>query len=104
MKITFLGTSHGVPAADRFCTSIMLESGENVYLLDAGAPVINLMLKMGIDLKSLKAAFVSHSHMDHLSGLADLICLMNWYFQDTSADFYLPEAAKTVPPTVGVRL
>ena len=91
MKITFLGTSHGVPAADRFCTSILLESGENVYLLDAGAPVINLMLKMDIDLKRLKAAFISHSHMDHLSGLADLICLMNWYFQDTAADFYLPE-------------
>lgn len=91
MKITFLGTSHGVPAADRYCTSVMLEAGENVYLLDAGAPVINLMLKMGIDLKKLKAVFISHTHMDHTAGLPDLACLMNWYFTDTAADFFVPE-------------
>ncbi|MBO5883582.1 MAG: MBL fold metallo-hydrolase [Clostridia bacterium] len=91
MKITFLGTSHGVPAADRYCTSIMVEAGDNVYLLDAGAPVINLLLQMGIDLKRLKAVFISHAHMDHVAGLPDLACLMSWYFTDTSADFLLSD-------------
>jgi ribonuclease Z len=91
MKITFLGTSHGVPAADRYCTSIMVESGENVYILDAGAPVINLLLQRGIDLKRLKAVFISHAHMDHVAGLPDLACLMSWYFTDTAADFLLPD-------------
>ena len=91
MKITFLGTSHGVPATDRYCTSVMLESGDNIYLLDAGAPVINLMLRKNIDLKKLKAVFISHTHMDHTAGLPELACLMNWYFTDTAADFFVPE-------------
>ena len=43
MKITFLGTSHGVPAKDRFCSSIMLESGGSFYFIDAGAPVMDLL-------------------------------------------------------------
>ena len=91
MKITFLGTSHGVPAADRYCTSIMVEAGDRIYLLDAGAPVIDILLRMGMDLKKLEAVFISHAHMDHVAGLPDLACLMGWYFTDTSADFLLPE-------------
>lgn len=33
MKITFIGTSHGVPAADRFCSCAMIEVGESYILL-----------------------------------------------------------------------
>ena len=41
MKITFLGTSHGVPAADRYCYCVMIESGKSVYFIDGGAPMIS---------------------------------------------------------------
>ena len=33
MKITFLGTSHGVPSRDRFCSCVMLELGPQATLL-----------------------------------------------------------------------
>ena len=39
MKITFLGTSHGVPAADRYCSCTMLEVNGAHYFIDAGAPL-----------------------------------------------------------------
>ena len=36
MKITFLDTCHGVPAADRYCSCTMLEAGGSLYFIDAG--------------------------------------------------------------------
>lgn len=89
MKITFLGTSHGVPAADRYCSSIMIESGESIYLIDAGAPVLDQMLRLNRDYHAVRACFSTHVHYDHNAGLPALISLMlrkSW-----EADFFFTE-------------
>ncbi|MBE6546970.1 MAG: ribonuclease Z [Ruminococcaceae bacterium] len=91
MKLTFFGTSHGVPSADRYCCCTLLESEGSLYLLDAGAPVIDCLLRSGYDIHKLRAAFVSHVHGDHTAGLFHVIELMNWYYKQSAADFYLPE-------------
>lgn len=43
MKITFLGTGHGVPSPDRHCSATLVEVGGKRYLIDAGAPVVDIM-------------------------------------------------------------
>jgi len=93
MKITFLGTSHGVPAADRYCSSSMIETGGSVYLIDAGAPTIDLLLRRGVNPDSVKAVFTTHLHGDHVFGVIQMASLFNWYFKTTDADFYLTEQA-----------
>ncbi|MBR6321249.1 MAG: MBL fold metallo-hydrolase [Lachnospiraceae bacterium] len=95
MKITFLGTSHGVPAKERYCQSMLVENGENAYLIDAGAPVIDLLLRMNFDLKRLKAIFITHMHGDHISGLQAIMDLASWYFKDMDFDVYLTEKERT---------
>ena len=62
MKITFLGTSHGVPAADRYCSSTMIDVNGCLYFIDAGAPLIDLLLRRGADLNQVKAVFTTHLH------------------------------------------
>lgn len=91
MKITFLGTSHGVPAKDRYCQSMLIETGAQAYLVDAGAPVIDLLLRMDFDLKKLKAVFITHMHGDHLHGLSSLMDLASWYFTEMDFDVYVTE-------------
>lgn len=93
MKITFLGTSHGVPAADRYCSSAMIETGGKIYLIDAGAPVIDLLIRKGADLNAVKAVFTTHLHGDHVFGVIQMASLFNWYFKTADADFYLTEQA-----------
>ena len=91
MKITFLGTSHGVPAADRYCSCTMIEAGGNSYFIDAGAPLIDILLRRGTDLKTVKAIFTTHIHGDHTLGLIPLADLFSWYFKDTSVDIFMTE-------------
>ena len=89
MKIKFLGTAHGVPLKDRFCSSTMLEFENCYYLVDAGAPAVDLILRDGKDINDLRAVFTTHAHLDHTVGLIHLTNLMSWYYKESSADFYL---------------
>jgi len=91
MKITFLGTSHGVPAADRYCSSTLIEVNGSHYLIDAGAPVIDLLLDLNINLDTVKALFTTHLHGDHVNGIHALADLFTWYYKTTDIDIYLTE-------------
>lgn len=93
MKITFLGTGHGVPAADRCCSSVLIEAGENAYLIDGGAPVANLLTARGLPFPQVKALFNTHFHSDHILGGLQMLSLINWYYLDASITAYLPEQA-----------
>lgn len=93
MKLTFLGTSHGVPAADRYCSCTMLEIGGDIYLIDAGGPVIDMLLRHSVDLSRIRAIFTTHIHGDHINGLFAFVDLCNWYYQNTSIKIYLTEQA-----------
>ncbi|MBO7218263.1 MAG: MBL fold metallo-hydrolase, partial [Clostridia bacterium] len=69
MRLIFVGTSHGIPESDRFCTSIFLEVGENVYIIDAGAPVSQMLLRYGFTHDAVKGVFITHLHGDHFDGI-----------------------------------
>lgn len=91
MKLTFLGTSHGVPAADRYCSSTMLEIGERRYFVDAGAPLIDMLIRRGVSLDTVKAIFTTHLHGDHVNGLLSLTDLFTWKFKTTDVDVFMTE-------------
>lgn len=89
MKITFVGTSHGVHRTTRYYTCFMIESGESVYFIDAGAPVTEYLQHNGKRLDSVRAVFTTHAHCDHTSGIPFLANRMNWYMWNTNCDFFL---------------
>ena len=91
MKITFLGTSHGVPAADRFCSCSMLEVNGSVYFIDAGAPLMDILLRRKVELETIRAIFTTHFHGDHVNGLLAYADLVNWYFKTVQTDIFLTE-------------
>ncbi len=93
MKITFLGTSHGVPAPDRHCSSAMLEVNGVRYLVDGGAPVADILTRMGVPFESVRAAFTTHSHSDHTYGLLQFCSLCSWFYKKADLDVYFTEQA-----------
>ena len=91
MKLTFVGTSHGIPEADRFCTSMFLEVGENVYIIDAGAPVSPMLLRYGLTHEAVKGVFVTHFHGDHFDGLFEFSDQLGWRYLGAHPKILLPE-------------
>lgn len=93
MKITFLGTSHGVPEVNRFCTSVLLESGGKHYLIDAGAPISDLLIRNKVAFKDISAIFITHLHGDHVDGLVQFADLSAWFYKDAAPRIFTPEMA-----------
>lgn len=91
MKLRFLGTSHGVPAEDRFCNCILLDIDRHLYVFDAGAPIADLLLRYGYRFEELEGVFITHMHGDHFCGLPALVDLSNWYFKNADYQVLLPE-------------
>lgn len=95
MKITFLGSSHGVPSSERFCSCAMIEVGEALYFIDAGVPMIDLLLRYGKSIEASKAVFTTHAHGDHINGIIGFANLINWYYKDASVDLFMTEENST---------
>ena len=73
MKITFLGTSHGITEKDRFTSSTLITVGEHNYLIDAGAPIMKLLQVYGASFDTLSDVFITQSHKDHYIGLVEYV-------------------------------
>ena len=91
MKITFLGTSHGLSEKDRYRTSIMVEVKEKLYIIDGGAPVYDLLVRRGKNLRDITAIFTTHAHGDHVLGLLPLLEIVNWSSNTINFDVYLTD-------------
>ena len=96
MRITFLGTSHGVPEPNRNCACTLIEAGEKKYLIDMGIDPTPGLISRGIHPNQIDAIFVTHSHGDHLSGLVPFAHLCSWAFTKADPQIFLPEKDTTV--------
>ena len=94
MKITFLGTSHGITEKNRFCSSALISAGGKHYLVDAGAPVLTLLMNHDVPLEDVAGVFITHSHHDHMMGLCTLTQQINEFppFGKVSFPVYVPDA------------
>lgn len=91
MRIKFIGTSHGVPEVGRFNSAEMIEAGNSLYYIDAGAPICNMLINDGRHPNEVAAMFMTHCHGDHIDMLPQFIDLCNWYYTDASFTVFMPE-------------
>ncbi len=71
--VTFLGTGPGDVDADRFNSSILIQSENCRLLLDAGEPCAQRLKNLGFALPDLDAVLLTHGHADHIGGLPLLL-------------------------------
>ena len=98
MKLYFLGTCAGTePMPQRKHASFALETGDRIYWFDAGEGCSYTAHNLGIDLLKVNKVTISHPHIDHTGGLANLIWnirKMHWVKQSVSMDdidIFLPD-------------
>lgn len=91
MKITFLGSSDGLPRKNKNMTCMMLEVNDAIYLIDAGAPVMEELVQREVDISKMRAVFTTHCHGDHTVGLFNMTCILDEYYKTTTVEYYLTD-------------
>ena len=68
-----LGSTSGLVPGNRFCTSLVVDIGDGLVVLDAGAPLATLLPQAGIEFSAIRALLLTHWHADHSAGLPLLL-------------------------------
>jgi ribonuclease BN (tRNA processing enzyme) len=72
-SVTFLGTSDGLPSADRRHASLLVKFATRTILLDCGEPCGHTLKRMGENFDAIDMVVISHTHSDHVGGLPMLL-------------------------------
>ena len=100
MKLHFLGTCSGTePMPDMHHQSWVLETNNRNYWFDAGENCAHRAHTSGINVLNTIAIFVSHPHIDHIGGLANLFTCFHklisrykmQFVRDNTLDIYFPD-------------
>ncbi|MFT5604653.1 MAG: ribonuclease Z [Paracoccaceae bacterium] len=93
MRITFLGTSAGVPTRHRNVTALALsiEDQRDWYLVDCGEGTQHQLLRSHHSLARLRTIFISHVHGDHCYGLPGIIASANMSGRKTPLTICAPD-------------
>ena len=91
MKITFLGTSHGLVEKGRNLSATMIEIDGAIYFVDAGASLAYEIINRDKKYEDVRAVFITHAHGDHVGSLYPFVNLANWYYKKSAFSIYLPE-------------
>ena len=92
MKITFLGTSSGVPTLTRNVSSLALKLTQSaeVWLFDCGEGTQHQIMKSNIKSSQIKKIFVTHMHGDHIYGLPGLLATLGLSGNSRGIEIYGP--------------
>ena len=101
MKITILGSSHGLPEPNRRCSSALIEVGTGRYIIDMGTQVEECLVTKGIPVPSINGVFITHMHGDHTSGLLSYLNLCTWYYKTADPVVFLPGDMESTIAAIG---
>ena len=96
IEITILGSSGSSPAKDRNLPSVALRREGDVFLFDCGEGTQMQMIKYGINAYRIKAIFVSHSHGDHIIGIAGLVRTLAMSNRDKPLEIFVPKGQEKI--------
>ena len=77
IRVTFLGTSAGMPTRSRNVASVAVTMDGQVLLFDCGEGTQHQLMKSAVRFGAIEAIFLTHLHGDHLFGLPGLLSSMS---------------------------
>ncbi|HKJ72066.1 MAG TPA: ribonuclease Z [Gammaproteobacteria bacterium] len=94
LRLTFLGTGAGYPTPARNVTSLAVERGRRLYLLDCGEGALRALQAAGVPYGRLRAILLSHFHADHCLGLPGLLQTFQLMGRERRLDVFGPPGVK----------
>ena len=91
IKVVVLGSAGAVPGVERGLPAVGIRFGGNVYLFDCGEGTQRQMMRFGLSYAKVKCIFLSHSHADHIIGIAGLAQTLDLIGRKEPLSIYCPK-------------
>ena len=96
LAVTILGNNSAIPAYGRHPTAQVVQTYDNVFLIDCGEGTQMQIERYKIRRNKINHIFISHLHGDHYFGLIGLLTSMGLSGRKNELHVYGPEQLKTV--------
>ena len=73
LTVHYLGTGAAVPSPGRDNTSLAIDDGRDVTLIDTSGSPLKRLVEAGIDPNRLSRVIITHEHLDHTFGYPSLL-------------------------------
>lgn len=73
LNVHFMGTASASGSAGRENTYLLLERGEQCWMIDVGGNPLGKLKQAGISLARIQGVLLTHFHVDHIYGLPSLL-------------------------------
>lgn len=94
-RLILLGTGGGPPIrAKRSEPATLLAVDGRVYLIDSGAGTLQRLQEAGFTAKDVDGIFITHHHLDHNAGLAEIIAYSAFAGRGTPVRIFGPPGTK----------
>ncbi len=91
IEVTFLGTAGSMPTRERGLPAVAMKYNGSVYLFDCGEGTQRQCMQYSVNLSRIKAIFITHTHGDHIIGLAGLVRTMALNRRPDPLYIYVPK-------------
>jgi len=92
-EIVFLGTSASAPSVHRGLSAQIIIHDEFRFLIDCGEGTQRQIMQSGLGFKRLNRILITHSHLDHILGLAGLLSTFTRWETMDSLEIYAGKSA-----------
>jgi len=89
--LTVLGSSSGLPQADRATSGYLLKTGHSLSLIDCGGGITSSFLRRGFNPLDVDRIFISHTHPDHVCELPLFIQLIYLRGREKPLEVFVPD-------------
>jgi ribonuclease Z len=96
MKLHILGCHSATPRSVAFPSSQVLETGNELLLIDAGEGMQIQLRKYKHKFNKIKHIFISHLHGDHFYGLVGFLSTLRLIGREKELHIYAPEGLKKI--------
>jgi ribonuclease Z len=96
IKIVVLGTSGSTPTKTRGMPGLALVREGDVYLFDCGEGTQMKLMEYNINISKINAIFITHTHGDHIIGIAGLVRTLALINREDVLRIFVPKGYEKV--------
>lgn len=96
MRVSLVGTGSPIPILERAGTCLVVETGDEMFMIDCGPNTVHRLIEQNIDYGEIEDLFITHHHLDHNASFYNFVFTSWAQGKRESLTVYGPDGTETL--------